>query len=686
MILKRIRLKNFRQFYGEQEIEFSNESNNNITTILGENGCGKTGIYRAMIFCLYGEKNLSNEKKHLKDGKQDQVHLVNLNYLEEHKGQVCFAEVEIELSNDKKTYVITRKIAAKKSEIDDSIKENEELDVSMQIIDEKGNYSPRVITDSIEVSNIVNEMLDKGLKDFFFFDGEQIESLSKTDKEMREAIKEGITKLLQIDHLTTAINIVEKSKQAQQRVVRNSNPNSELTRLLEEIKETKNRIEEKRNEKDSKTKEYNENQKTIETIEEKRKKNSSLKQIYEKIHSIEGTRNSQNDSLKQNLGLMKDIVCLSGSSMILDDYMIKAAKTLENSMDNNISVLLPTNQLEEMLKTKRCLCCNREFHDGDISDIYIKQMLKLQEKIGNQKDISSIVNEINRARSSNDRNKKSITDYLNRIESLKSSIESFNKEIQDYKKEINSSSMKESELANLANAYAQLTAKQEGLHKDIIILDKDIADLIEGLKEKEEEYKKIEQEQKNNDKEVEKLGYLDNLCNLFTSIKEKYSKKMREKLSNEATQNFRELIADKDKNLINRIEIGDNYEIIVKGWDNTSILQDISSGQRQIVSLAVIVGLAQIACNNDINIPLFMDTPFGRVSSENRSNTISCLSKKVGQWILLVTDTEMTEFEYNELLKTKKWGKFYILDDKDNKGKTIITEKDKQLYDPRKEV
>ena len=49
-----------------------------------------------------------------------------------------------------------------------------------------------------EAKKIVNDILDSGLKDFFFFDGEQIESLSKTDKEMRDAIKNGITKLLQI--------------------------------------------------------------------------------------------------------------------------------------------------------------------------------------------------------------------------------------------------------------------------------------------------------------------------------------------------------------------------------------------------------------------------------------------------------------------------------------------------------
>ena len=108
MILKKITLNNFRQFYGSQSIEFSNESNNNITVVKGENGCGKTGIYRAMIFCLYGEKSLSNEKKSQNNGESEQVHLINFNYLDENKDKVVTASVTLDMSNGRKNYIITR--------------------------------------------------------------------------------------------------------------------------------------------------------------------------------------------------------------------------------------------------------------------------------------------------------------------------------------------------------------------------------------------------------------------------------------------------------------------------------------------------------------------------------------------------------------------------------------------------
>ena len=45
MLLKKIKLKNFRQYYGEQELEFSTSPEKNITLIYGKNGAGKTSFF-----------------------------------------------------------------------------------------------------------------------------------------------------------------------------------------------------------------------------------------------------------------------------------------------------------------------------------------------------------------------------------------------------------------------------------------------------------------------------------------------------------------------------------------------------------------------------------------------------------------------------------------------------------------
>ncbi|UXR50199.1 hypothetical protein [Staphylococcus simulans] len=60
-----------------------------------------------------------------------------------------------------------------------------------------------------------------------------------------------------------------------------------------------------------------------------------------------------------------------------------------------------------------------------------------------------------------------------------------------------------------------------------------------------------------------------------------------------------------------------------------------------------------------IDYPLFMDSPFNRLSAKNRDNLIEKIPDLTAQWILLVTDTEMTVSEEKVFKKTGKLGKWY---------------------------
>jgi len=82
MILQKMTLDNFRQFRGSQEIEFARGSGGNVTVVFGENGRGKTGLYRALLFCLYGQKRLSQDAQ--VDDRE--LYLVNYPEMEAHAG------------------------------------------------------------------------------------------------------------------------------------------------------------------------------------------------------------------------------------------------------------------------------------------------------------------------------------------------------------------------------------------------------------------------------------------------------------------------------------------------------------------------------------------------------------------------------------------------------------------------
>lgn len=54
MLIKSITLNNFRQFKGKQILEFSTDTDKNVTVLLGDNTFGKTTILQAFNWCLYG--------------------------------------------------------------------------------------------------------------------------------------------------------------------------------------------------------------------------------------------------------------------------------------------------------------------------------------------------------------------------------------------------------------------------------------------------------------------------------------------------------------------------------------------------------------------------------------------------------------------------------------------------------
>ena len=61
MLLKSLKLKDFRQFKGEQEITFSTDPIRNVTVIMGENGSGKTTLAQAFTWCLYGDTDFDDK-------------------------------------------------------------------------------------------------------------------------------------------------------------------------------------------------------------------------------------------------------------------------------------------------------------------------------------------------------------------------------------------------------------------------------------------------------------------------------------------------------------------------------------------------------------------------------------------------------------------------------------------------
>ncbi|KEJ01825.1 AAA family ATPase [Clostridium botulinum] len=661
MKLIELELKDFRQYYDKQVINFDFNDDKNISIILGENGEGKTGIFRAVIFSLFGQVFLNEEEyTSLREKKKlDALHLVNLNKMKENVGSPIKAYVKLKFQHEGSIYEITR---SKLEMMDDGeIFEDDEVNVNMYIKHLDGNED--VITNDEEIQGILSNILDKKLKDFFLFDGEKIESLSKPKKETREEVKRGILKLLQIDSVTNSIEVLESLERKQNKRIKKYSQNTLLRAKTEELEKLEKNIKSCEKDIDILDEDITNFSIEIEGIEEKLAENKDINLLIQKRDVKEKEKRDKKRLLDNIVNSAGKFLSNQGHNLMVEDYILRTKNFIgQESVDRNYSVDISIELLENILNRKRCIC-GREFEEGTKPEQVLMEIKKQYSK----SELSSFIN-IFRSRirefyDNRESYKEEMDNILYQASEVNEEINKVNIEIDNINKKIKQKSKNEENLKELEEKLYNCKEMKNELKRRKI-------ECVTNLKIFKEKVKFIGEEIENLTKGEEalkiesgKLKYIKELKSNFNNVLIEYSTEMREKISKEATDIFKRLISDKDKNIIEKIQINEHYEIKILGWNKNYITSDISAGQRQIVSLAFVIALAKIASasKNKMNVPLFMDTPFGRVSGENRDKLINQIPFVTSQWILLMTDTEFTRAEEMEFKRTNKINNVYRL-------------------------
>ncbi|WP_418585581.1 AAA family ATPase [Intestinibacter sp.] len=680
MRINSIKLKDFRQYYGEQELNFQGPSDKNINIILGQNGEGKTGIFRAVIFALFGQSELSGEEKNTKKNRnKDIIHLVNFNKLEEEKDNSVEAYVEVTFEHKDQKYIIKRSIIEMK-ELDGSIITDDESSVEMTIIDSCGNVNPNKITDNEEVQNILSNILDKKLKDFFFFDGEKIENLSKPNQETRKEVKSGIIKLLQIDTITKAIELLGSMENKQNNKIKKNTSNTKLQSMKSELEQLQDRKQTLQNDKSNIENEIINCKELIKSYKEKLSQNQDIKKVYEDIDILEKTIEDKNQTLesinKRAQILLKD----QGGNLLLEDYIISVKNFLgQDDIVNEYSIRITLDLIEEILNQGECICG----HKFEIDSYNYKKLDELRYKYKKSelsmfvRDFTNLINEYYLEKDEKDEELKNLlkeTDLIDdEIEKLLIRVNKLNETIKGYSNNETNLKQMEKDLSTYESKIKELENKRQNIIYNIENIDNKTKELDKKIKIEEKQEVALKND-------VKKKDYITRLKKGFDDILDDYSSNMREKISIETTKTFKALISENDIDMVKNIVINHEYEIQVYGWNGKLITSDVSAGQRQIISLAFVTALAKVASGsqNMMNVPLFMDTPFGRISGVNRDNLIKYLPNLTKQWILLMTDTEFTRTEEREFKSTNKINNIYKLN-KVKDGYTII-EKVEDIY------
>ena len=163
MKLEYLKLKNFRQYYGEQTIRFACDSPRHVTVIHGINGAGKTSLFTALNWCLYGKDT----------GKLGEF--VSKRAMNEHTGMVE-AGVELCFKHENIRYVAERKRQGLLFE-QNVLGESKETFLLSEI-GMDGQFR-RISNPDWKIGSI----LPAEAREYFFFDGEKIDNFTRPDHE-----------------------------------------------------------------------------------------------------------------------------------------------------------------------------------------------------------------------------------------------------------------------------------------------------------------------------------------------------------------------------------------------------------------------------------------------------------------------------------------------------------------------
>lgn len=658
MIIKSIKLTNFRQFKDEHLIEFSTDRTKNVTVVEGKNTGGKTTIVCAFIWCLYGVNNLPGDKTLLNN-------IVKKNLTSYSSKDVS---VEVVLNHENRDYIILRTQRWQMTSTGDSIRGNTpELKVSY--IDENGETNS---VNPAECQSVIESILPEALADYFFFDGERIKKLH-TKSNVVSAVR-GLMGLdvysSGMDHLNpnranSVIGVLKKEL--------DTGKDAEAARRKAQIQEYKEKLESFQNHTPEIENQIEHFKYRKEELAQTLKDNEDVKKSQELKEKLEREEKYFTDLITKSEDRFISDFNSNGSKFFALPLIKKGLEILSSAKEEGAGIPnMHASSIDYILKRGKCICgCDLTKNQGAVECIQHEQKLLPPQHIGTS--VRMFKAEMNNAlQISNmfaDNVKGSYDTWLN----SQFELERKTKELQEVSKSIRgfvNIEKIELEYQEADRQYRRYLDAKQGNRDNIIRLTAQID-------ENEKEIFKLFATNDKNRKIMKYCDYAEAIYEWFRDYYDTQEKAVKDELLQSINYNFSKLYHG------SRTIIMDNNYKITPVLTGTSDELSMSEGLEAITSFSFIMGLVELARkraqtaeeNGDESqkvtepYPMVMDAPFSKVDSAHMKNLAERLPNVAEQVIIFVMDKDW-DLVKDEL--GKKLGAKYTLEKVDNQDNNTV--------------
>lgn len=340
MKLTSIKLCNFRSFYGKTcEMTLAGSNSNNTTIIYGNNGAGKTSLLNAFTWVLY-------EKFSAAFASVEQ--LVNKRAIAEAKiGQRVECWVELAWEHDGKRYRVKRQCRVYKNQQDYDVGKTE---LYMQVAGDDGKwYLPPQ-----QPEEIIGQILPASLHQYFFFDGERIEEIVRSDK--KAEIAEATKIFLGVEVINRSIRHLQEAKKSLENELKIIG-DSEIQKLLKEQGKIELEIEtiNKRNLEIIQEIEY---QNTFKKETSKRLRElSAAKELQERLQELEKQKTLNQDNLRHSREAIKKAISARGYTVFLPETTVQFREIIHNlKKKGELTKGISREFIQDLLDSSKCIC------------------------------------------------------------------------------------------------------------------------------------------------------------------------------------------------------------------------------------------------------------------------------------------------------------------------------------------
>lgn len=671
MKLSNIEINNFRQYYNAVNIDLSTNADQNIVVIGGRNGYGKTNLLLSIVWCLYGEKisqiddNFKKEIQKEKNYSSFMQQSINWTAKKENKDtfsvSIVVSEVEMpelnKLNSNCESVVITRTFNVTSM--------NEKLSIS------EPNSKMEIFDDEADKINFINDyIIPIDAAKFVFFDAEKISEIANLSiKEEGSFINDALGKILGLDTYDTLIEDIEFYINTLKKEGATKNLQEQIVDKEKAIELSNIDIEKLEEENAEKLKEIDDLKKAIREynnlISQHSKQGNSTFDRESVLLEIEKL-NTKEIELSERFNELSEIIPLA----ILTGKLEEVSEHLEIQDQNTISQN-SSNENSEKIENFIELLFNKP-PEPDNSTMSFKDKLFYYDKAKNLgAELFSSNGEYQELEFEHDLNnseKNLIYDAINLVNSqskdlFETTIEEFNKtriELAELNRTLSKvdadledelildySSKKDTADYNITENNRKIGENNQQINKlkgDIIRLNQQLSILV----------KKVDVNAQNKLKINESQKYIDSLNFFLEEQKNKHKASLEKTILSELKILMHKLGSEENESkFIEDVKVtilasGQGMKITLLDQDDNEIRKEsLSSGEKQIYISCLIKAILNESIQS---LPIFIDTPLGRLDEEHRDNITKkyypALSEQV---VLFSTNSEITPKRYKDI-------------------------------------